>query len=268
MKSSQFIQLKPKFSDPISYELCFADHEQSLEIGRPVQIIWDGLISCVACQRSIKKSYQGGYCYLCFRDLARCDICIVKPERCHYHLGTCREPEWGLQHCFTEHVVYLANTTGVKVGISRATNIPTRWMDQGATEACILLRCSNRRISGLIEVHLAEFIADKTKWRDLICGRNITELDLFELHEKWCDYLKGHLQNIPEAVDQVCWEPFKRWQISFPVSEFPKKAVSLKLVAGENDLGLLLGVKGQYLLFEHGGLNMRNLKGYNLLILQ
>ena len=106
-------------------------------IGQKISLEHLGIIHCVACHRLINKSFQQGYCFPCTQKLAQCDLCIVKPERCHFHLGTCREPEWGETHCLQDHVIYLANSSGLKVGITRQKNIlnKSRWIDQGATQA-------------------------------------------------------------------------------------------------------------------------------------
>lgn len=119
---------------PVQYAFRLDDREVAVNplIGRPLRLEYLGSIFCTHCGRKTKKSFSQGYCYPCFTRLAQCDSCIVSPEKCHYEQGTCREPEWGERFCMTDHVVYLANSSGVKVGITRASQIPTRWIDQGA----------------------------------------------------------------------------------------------------------------------------------------
>ena len=104
-------------------------------IGKTLRLEYLGAIHCSHCGRKTNKSFSQGYCYPCFKKLPQCDLCIVSPEKCHHELGTCRDPEWGTSFCMTDHVVYLANSSGIKVGITRATQLPTRWLDQGATQA-------------------------------------------------------------------------------------------------------------------------------------
>ena len=113
-------------------------------IGKMLTLDFQGQINCVHCGRLTKKSFNQGYCYPCFQRLAQCDICIVSPEKCHYAAGTCRDPEWGESHCMIDHVVYLANSSGVKVGITRGTQVPTRWIDQGAVSALPIFRVRTR----------------------------------------------------------------------------------------------------------------------------
>src|SRR5690606_39924851 len=98
------------------------------------------------------------------------DLCIVSPERCHYEQGTCREPAWGEQFCMTDHIVYLANSSGLKVGITRASQIPTRWIDQRASQALPIMRVATRQQSGMVEGLLRGQVADKTNWRALLRG--------------------------------------------------------------------------------------------------
>lgn len=90
-------------------------------LGEPLQLEWTGGIACSHCGRATRKSFAQGHCYPCFKRLARCDTCIIKPELCHFHAGTCREPDWGQRFCFQPHIIYLANASGLKVGITRAT---------------------------------------------------------------------------------------------------------------------------------------------------
>ncbi|MFX4228644.1 MAG: DUF2797 domain-containing protein [Porticoccaceae bacterium] len=112
-----------------SYHLALDDERIPLNgfIGKTIALRYLGEINCVYCGRKTSKSFNQGYCFPCVRKLAQCDSCIIKPETCHYDQGTCREPDWAQTHCFTDHMVYLANTSGLKVGITRVTQLPTRW---------------------------------------------------------------------------------------------------------------------------------------------
>ncbi len=126
-------KMKVQAEAPVVYHLLVGPHEVPLNacLSQTLHLLWSGAIFCIACGRQTKRSFQHGYCYPCFKRLACCDLCIVKPELCHYAQGTCREPAWGVAHCLQPHYVYLANTTGVKVGITRARQLPVRWLDQG-----------------------------------------------------------------------------------------------------------------------------------------
>ena len=157
------------------YHLLFDDKRVDMNslVGSPIELSFNKTIQCANCGRITPKSYSQGYCFPCARSLARCDLCIMRPETCHYHLGTCREPDWGLSNCFTPHIVYLANSSGIKVGITRKTNTPSRWIDQGAICALPILEVKTRLESGLIEKALKSFITDKTNWRVML--KNETE---------------------------------------------------------------------------------------------
>ena len=168
MKYSGNIQkMHTQLNDVVDYQLSVGDALVNMNslIGHNINMQFDGLINCIACGRKTSKSFNQGYCYPCMRSLAQCDSCIVKPELCHFAAGTCREPEWGLQHCMRDHYVYLANSSGLKVGITRGTQIPTRWMDQGASQALPIFRVKDRLTSGLVEVILKAHVADKTSWQ-------------------------------------------------------------------------------------------------------
>ena len=145
--------------------LCLND-----SLGQSIRLCFTGAIHCVACDRLTKKSFNQGYCFPCLRKLAACDSCIVSPEKCHLAEGTCRDPDWAETHCQVPHIVYLSNTSSVKVGITRETQIPTRWIDQGATQAKPIARVQTRLQSGLLEVLCAQQVGDRTAWQTMLKG--------------------------------------------------------------------------------------------------
>ena len=169
----------------VDYQLPLDDQRIGLNalIGKVVSIEHLGDIHCIHCGRRSKKSFSQGYCYPCFAKLPQCDTCIMSPEKCHFHHGTCRDPEWGEKFCFTDHFVYLANSSGVKVGITRGTQLPTRWIDQGATQGLPIFRVQTRYQAGLIEDCLREHVADKTHWQKMLKG-NAEDLDLAAIRDE------------------------------------------------------------------------------------
>jgi len=182
----------------------------------------------------------------------------MRPETCHHHLGTCREPEWGLSNCFTPHIVYLANSSGVKVGITRKTNTPSRWIDQGAISALPILEVKTRLESGLIEKALKSFITDKTNWRAML--KNETEpADLVSSRASLVGEILGLVDNLDAKTlpDDVI-------NIDYPVLKYPTKVVSLNFDKNPVISGVLNGIKGQYLLLESGVLNVRKFSSYHL----
>lgn len=250
------------------YSLPFDDQLVSVNplIGQKITLSWLGQINCTHCGRKTKKSFSQGYCYPCFTRLPQCDRCIVSPELCHYEAGTCRDSAWGEQHCLQSHVVYLANTSGLKVGITRATQVPTRWIDQGAVAALPILRVSTRLQSGLVERIFAEQVADKTNWRTLLKGSELAldlsvERDrLFELvAEPLLELENQHgLQNIQRLTTGEVL------RISYPVVQYPSKVVALNLEKTPEITGTLLGIKGQYLILDCGVLNIRKYTAYQV----
>lgn len=263
-------KMRVQLDQPVSYVWQAGSEEASVNnwLGKHLSIQFEGLINCIHCDRVTKKSFNQGYCYPCFQRLAQCDSCIVKPEKCHFSAGTCREPEWGESHCNIDHVVYLANTSGVKVGITRGTQVPTRWIDQGATQARPIARVSTRYQSGLLEVLLAKHVADKTAWQTMLKG-NGADVDL-EAHQqelaKLCaDGIAG-LQD-SHGVQAIQWlDASNTVAIDYPVLEWPVKVSSHNLDKTPRIEGTLLGIKGQYLMLDTGVINIRKYGGYNLLV--
>lgn len=243
-------------ADEVSYFLPLGDEELPLNsyIGEYLKLEFTGRITCKNCSRLTKKSFSQGYCFPCMRRLARCDMCILKPETCHYHKGTCREPEWGEQNCFVPHYVYLSNTSGLKVGITRHTQIPTRWIDQGATQAMIMFRVENRRASGLVESAFKQLIADKTNWRTML-KENQPDMDLAARAEELKDGLE--LDAVEEQAASIT-------RISYPVLEFPKTVRSHNFDKHPVVEGALMGIKGQYLIFDTGVINIRKFASYEV----
>lgn len=197
--------------------------------------------------------------------LASCDMCILKPETCHYDQGTCREPEWGEKNCMIKHYVYLANTSGLKVGITRHTQIPTRWIDQGATQALPIFAVSTRLQSGLVETALAQFIADKTNWRALLKGVN-DDMDLKVRADELIPQIDERLGDIrlKFGEDAVTRLDEDITSINYPVLQYPTKITSFNFDKKPEVEGTLLGIKGQYLIFDNGVINIRKFGSYEV----
>jgi len=237
-------------------------------LGKSLRLEYLGAIHCTHCGRKTKKSFSQGYCYPCFTKLAQCDSCIVSPEKCHYEQGTCREPSWGEQFCMTDHVVYLANSSGVKVGITRATQLPTRWLDQGASQALPILRVATRRQSGLVEDLLRSQVADRTNWRALLKG-DAAPVDLPAVRERLFDACGEGLRELQQRFGLQAIQPLndaEPVEIRYPVEAYPAKIQSFDLDKQPLVEGTLLGIKGQYLLFDTGVINIRKYTAYQLAV--
>lgn len=253
--------------DPVSYTLKVGDTAIPLNelIGRKVRLDFDGVIRCIHCDRTTKKSFSQGFCYPCFRKLAACDSCIMSPEKCHFHLGTCREPEWGERNCMVEHVVYLANSSGLKVGITRGSQIPTRWIDQGAVDAIPMLRVASRYLSGLVEVACKNHVADRTNWRAMLKG-DVPELDLQDERQRILSLIESDVAQLKQqhgdgsiqVVDEAALG------LGYPVQVWPSKVKTHNLDKTPEVEGLLEGIKGQYLMLDTGVINIRKFTGYEV----
>ncbi|MBQ4844100.1 DUF2797 domain-containing protein [Pseudoalteromonas sp. MMG005] len=260
-------KLKAQLTDPIQYQLPVGDALIDLNpfIGKHITLTHTGNIFCSNCGKKTKKSYSQGHCFVCMKKLASCDMCIMKPETCHYDQGTCREPEWGENNCFTPHYVYLANTSGLKVGITRHTQIPTRWIDQGATQALPIFKVQTRLQSGLVEVALAEFIADKTNWRNMLKGISV-DADLKAAAEQLIPQIQKKLSELAELFGATAIELLDEEivDLSFPVDVYPKKVSSFNFDKNPEVSGTLQGIKGQYLIFDTGVINIRKFTSYEV----
>ncbi|MGD9385139.1 MAG: DUF2797 domain-containing protein [Thioalkalispiraceae bacterium] len=261
-------KLRTELVSPVNYSLPINQELVPMNdlIGQSVSLTFEGEINCINCGRKTKKSFQQGYCYPCFQTLAECDSCLIKPELCHYHEGTCREPKWGEEHCFQDHFVYLANTSGLKVGITRQTNIPTRWMDQGATQALPIYRTRDRLLSGRVEVILKQHVADKTAWQRMLKGEPAA-VDLAAERERLHKECETELKDVlvadgDDAVTFLAKE--KIIEINYPVDQYPEKVKSFNFDKVSEVSGCLMGIKGQYLILDTGVLNIRKFSGYKL----
>ena len=229
-------------------------------IGHKLQMHFTQEIICDNCQKKTNKSYSGGYCYPCSQKLASCDMCILKPELCHYALGTCREPTWGLKNCMIPHYVYLANSSGLKVGITRHTQVPTRWIDQGAVSALPIIKVNSRLQSGIVEKLFASEIDDKTDWRKMLKG-NPEAIDLTLKRDELFEMLGAELDQIS---DIEVLENEKELEIIYPVKKYLEKISSLSFDKTAFISGTLMGIKGQYLILDTGVLNIRNHTSYKI----
>lgn len=253
---------------PVQYRLPMGDSGITLNdyLGERIRLDYQGEIHCIHCNRKTNKSFNQGYCYPCLMKLAQCDRCIVSPETCHYHEGTCREPEWGEQHCMRRHFVYLANSSGLKVGITRDTNIPTRWIDQGAVQAIPIISVDSRYQSGLVEVLFKNYIADKTNWRAMLKGQT-EEIDMPAARDRLLAQVEPGILALQKRFGiqaiQLCEAPAVT-DIQYPVLEYPVKVAALNLDKTPHIEGRLLGIKGQYLILDCGVLNVRKFAGYRV----
>lgn len=261
-------KMHTQLQSPVQYGLPVGDQLIDLNayIGQPVRLEYLGAIHCCSCGRKTNKSFNQGHCYNCFRKLPQCDQCMVAPEKCHFEQGTCRDEEWAQNVCFKDHYVYLANSSGVKVGITRGTQIPTRWMDQGAVQALPILRVATRQQSGLVERLIGEHVADKTNWRKMLKGE-VDNLDLTENKAallELCQQGITELQNTHGIQSIQVLDDQEQVEIEYPVIEFPTKVTSFNFDKTPTVEGRLMGIKGQYLILDTGVINIRKFTSYQV----
>ena len=261
-------KMKVQLADPVEYQLPVDDTLIDLNphIGEKIRLDYQGEINCIACGRKTSKSYAQGYCYPCFISLAECDMCIVKPETCHFDAGTCRDAEWAQQHCMQPHFVYLANSSGIKVGITRGSQIPTRWIDQGAGQALPIFRVGTRYQSGLLEVAIKQHVSDRTDWRKMLKG-DAESCDLAATRDELVQACSTRVEELQEQfgaanIEFLDSEPMV--SIQYPVESYPEKVKSLNLDKTPLVEGVLRGIKGQYLILDTGVINIRKYSGYKL----
>ena len=261
-------KMEVTLTEPVSYQLSLDDQRVDMNalIGKKIRLVHTGQIFCIHCNRKIKKSFNQGYCYPCFTSLAQCDMCIMKPETCHFDQGTCREPEWALEFCFQPHYVYLANSSAIKVGITRENQIPTRWIDQGAVQALPILKVKSRYISGLAEVVIAQHVSDKTSWQKMLKSQ-AESIDLKSRRDELLAECQTELDEIAQRFgpDSLEYLPAAEVvDIYFPILAYPAKVKSFNFDKNLEVSGVLEGIKGQYLLLDTGVINIRKFGGYEI----
>ncbi|MCY4356162.1 MAG: DUF2797 domain-containing protein [Gammaproteobacteria bacterium] len=257
-----------RLEQPVTYQLRLGENRVTMNplLEQSVVLEYSGNIFCINCGRKTDKSFNQGYCYPCFRRLARCDSCILHPEQCHFDQGTCREPVWGERHCLQDHIIYLANTSALKVGITRASQVPTRWIDQGATQALAIIRVRNRLQSGVLEVMFKRHVSDKTNWRNMLKGEP-DKIDLITERDNLTELCYEEIADLREQFDFFAISMIKGIDpvnIRYPVKVYPEKITSFNFDKNSRIEGMLLGIKGQYLIFDSGVINIRRFSGYEV----
>lgn len=229
-------------------------------VGKQIELIYAGKTTCVSCGVQDQSLSQDGHCDSCCKIKAVCDLCNVKPELCHYEAGTCREPSWGEENCFTPHSVYLSVTSGVKVGITRTKKLPQRWIDQGATQGVQILSVDKRLTAGLVEQIICSVMKDKTNWRTMLTGEST--FDLAAIADEIAPQIE---QALSLYGDMVTRTKEAEVTMAYPVEQYPAKVGNaLNLEKTPVISGTVLGIKGQYLILDTGVFNWRKYIGYHV----
>lgn len=225
-------------------------------LGQHIHLEFQGKINCIRCGRETAKSFAQGYCYPCFTSAPETEDCVLRPELCRAHEGMARDLEYAKNHCLIDHVVYISFTSGIKVGVTRNTQLPTRWIDQGAVAVIELARTPNRFLAGCVEVALKEHMNDKTNWRRMLTEIVPGSVDLVAEKERIAELVPEDLRQYLVQTDTVT-------DFSYPVVSYPEKVRSLNLDKDPVVSGVLTGIKGQYLMLDRSSvINMRKFGGY------
>lgn len=250
-------KMQTELLNPIQYYLVFENSFLNMNqlLGKEFEIGFEGY-QCLNCGKP-KKIFRQGFCYDCFMSSAAAGDWIMKPELSTAHLDIeDRDLEYEKKVQLQPHIVYLALSSEVKVGVTRKTQVPTRWIDQGAVEAVPIVEVPNRYLAGITEVALKNHFSDKTNWRKML-QNEMPETDLLEERHKATRFLPE------EAKEFVLKSDNDLLYLHYPVLEYPKKINSLNLDKTPNFRGKFSGIKGQYLIFEDGTVfNIRNSEGY------
>ncbi|HTG65631.1 MAG TPA: DUF2797 domain-containing protein [Flavobacterium sp.] len=250
-------KMETEYGNPIQYYLVFESSFLNVNqlLGKNIAINFVSF-QCLNCGKK-KKIFRQGFCYDCFYSSAAVGDWIMKPELSTAHLGIeDRDLAYEEKVQLQPHIVYLALSSEIKVGVTRKTQVPTRWIDQGANEAIAIVEVPNRYLAGITEVALKDHYADKTNWRKMLTN-DIEAVDLVAERLKLQDL-------IPAEVQEYFYsEKNDLYQLEYPVLQYPSKVKSLSLDKTPNFEGKLTGIKGQYLLFEDGTVfNVRGSEGY------
>lgn len=252
-------KMRVSAGDPVRYVLPGETENLLVNdwLGEEVTLEFNGVITCSNCDKRIRKTYQG-FCFQCFSEAPQAAACIIRPELCEAHLGKGRDPEWEDAHHNQPHVVYLAVSGGIKVGVTRSTQVPTRWIDQGAVRTIVLAEVPYRQLAGQIEIEMKQFISDKTDWRKMLKNDVDNEISLADQKSMLAELLSPKLSEYISSDAQ-------EHHFNYPVLEYPVKVSSIRLDSVPAFKLRLTGIKGQYLLFENGKvINLRNHEGYHV----
>ncbi|MFT4987160.1 MAG: hypothetical protein ACI8U0_002807, partial [Flavobacteriales bacterium] len=259
-------KMKSSLEDKVQYTLPLYDVlnpgvevDMNAFIGKEIQLRFHDQINCVVTGKKINKTYGDGMSYDAFMKSPMAVPSIIRPELSRIHEGIAlRDKEWEERNHLTPHVTYLSLTSEIKVGVTRQTQIPTRWIDQGAVQAIVLAETPYRQAAGLVEVALKEHVADKTNWRKMLTNTIEDNTPLEEKKYELIEMLPSDLQQWVSDDDEIL-------EIEYPVLQYPEKVKSIKFDKAPLIEKKLLGIKGQYLLFEDDlVMNMRSQTGYKI----
>ena len=250
-------KMRSEYAYPVKYFLSVGEHEININslINKHLSITYKHKINCINCGAETNKSFHQGYCYSCFMSTPQCDVGVLRPELDMSHEGISRDMEWAKKNSLVDHYVYLAITGGVKVGVTRNTQVPTRWIDQGAIKTIRFAKTPYRNLAGQIEVDLKQYVSDKTNWSKMLKSKQ-TDLSLTKIKTELSKKLSPNFKPYLSFNNNI--ETFT-YPFEYQIDSF--NTVSLENI--DIISGKLIGIKGQYLIFENGNVfNIRKHNGY------
>ncbi len=256
--TGNLVKMRSQLGQPIQYELQLGGENIVMNhlIEKKIQLSFEGVINCKVCGRVTKKSFAQGFCYPCFKNAPQNSPCIIRPELCEAHLGKGRDVEWEQKHHLQPHIVYLAISSGLKVGVTRQDQIPTRWIDQGAWKAIRFAETPHRNFAGQIEVALKTQVSDKTNWQRMLKNILATDINILAKKQELKAFIPKDLQQFYSSNDEIT-------ELQYPVTNYPQKIKSLSFDKTPTISGILRGIKGQYLILGGGQVfNIRKHTGY------
>ena len=255
--TGRILKMKSKLGDKVIYHLPVENELVSMNelVGKNISLTFQNEIYCTNCGKKTNKSFQG-FCWNCFSTSAENSECILRPELCRAHEGIGRDMEWEREHHLQEHFVYLALSSEIKVGVTRSTQVPTRWIDQGASSVIRLAKVPYRYLAGAIEVEFKKHFTDKTNWQKMLKGETKVGINLAAEKKKAKEFLPDELKKYYSEDDSVT-------ELNYPVIKYPLKVKSIDFEKQNVLAGKLQGIKGQYLIMEDNSvLNIRKHEGY------
>ncbi|MEM6686565.1 MAG: DUF2797 domain-containing protein [Bacteroidota bacterium] len=236
-------KMQTEFGNPIQYYLNFDDDFLNMNqlLNKTLRLNFERF-ECLSCHLD-KQIFRQGFCKSCFYEIPSAGDWIMRPELSTAHLGIeDRDLEYEKKVQLQPHIVYLALSSEVKVGVTRKPQVPTRWIDQGAIKAVEVIEAPNRYLAGITEVALKSYVSDKTNWRKMLQNVN-EEADLLAKKAELKDFIPDEAKEYYLANREVV-------DLDFPVLSYPEKVKSLNLSKTPTYEGVLKGIKGQYLIFE------------------
>lgn len=251
------LKMRTEYDFPVKYYLTLGESEiffNSL-IGKEIEIIFKERINCIKCNALTNKSFHQGYCYSCFTSHPECDVGVLHPEKDMSHLGISRDMQWAKENSLIDHYVYLAITGDLKIGVTRYTQIPTRWIDQGVISAIKLAKTPYRNLAGQIEVFLKQFLMDKTNIIKMLKTYS-HNIDLIKEKKYYSELLNNDFKKYITYDNSIT-------NIEYPYNYNIDKFNNINLYKHKFLSGKLIGIKAQYLIFSSGDiLNIRAHSGY------